>query len=134
MGGTPFGGTADRPASPSKGQTFYNGDLGCLEIYTGTSWVANSAPPAVPTINSATQSNSAATYAATSSASIAFTPGTGGGLANSYLVTSSPGGISQSSTSSPITISGLTNGTAYTFNITATNNFNTSNAFTSSSI
>lgn len=33
-GGTPFGDTANRPSSPQVGQTYYNGQLGYLEIYT----------------------------------------------------------------------------------------------------
>jgi hypothetical protein len=36
-------------------------------------------------------------------------------------VTSTPGNIPQTGLSSPITITGLTNGTAYTFTVTATN-------------
>jgi FtsP/CotA-like multicopper oxidase with cupredoxin domain len=40
----------------------------------------------------------------------------------SYTVTASPGGITASGPASPIKISGLTNGTAYTFTVTATNN------------
>ena len=50
LGGVPKGATADRPSSPSIGDVFYNGTLGCLEIYTSQGWVANSAPPAIPTI------------------------------------------------------------------------------------
>jgi len=37
--GTPFGQTADRPASPSIGQTFNNGTLGVQEIYTASGWL-----------------------------------------------------------------------------------------------
>ena len=37
------------------------------------------------------------------------------------MSTSSPGGITGSGAASPITVSGLTNGTAYTFTVTATN-------------
>jgi len=43
-GGTPFGGTSDRPSSPLKGQTFYNGDTGILEIYTGSVWRPTNIP------------------------------------------------------------------------------------------
>ena len=39
MGGTPFGETANRPTSPSVGQTYYNGQLGYLEIYTVSGWI-----------------------------------------------------------------------------------------------
>jgi hypothetical protein len=37
--GTPFGNTAGRPASPTVGQTYYNGTLGYLEIYTESGWI-----------------------------------------------------------------------------------------------
>jgi N-acetylneuraminic acid mutarotase len=45
----------------------------------------------------------------------------GGATIDSYTVTSNPGGISASWTSSPITVPGLTNGTDYTFVVTASN-------------
>ena len=133
ISGTPFGGTADRPSNPLKGQTYFNGDLGCLEIYTGTIWVASSAPPAIPSIGTVSQANSPLTYVATSSVSVPIIPGSGGGLANSYTVLSSPGSITATGTSSPIVVPGLTSGTTYTFTATATNNFNTSSASLTSS-
>jgi FtsP/CotA-like multicopper oxidase with cupredoxin domain len=45
----------------------------------------------------------------------------GGSPITLYTVTSSPGGITATGTSSPITVTGLTNGTAYTFTVAATN-------------
>lgn len=56
-------------------------------------------------------------------ATISFSaPGANGGSAiTGYTATSSPGGIIASGTTSPITITGLSNGTAYTFTITASN-------------
>ena len=45
----------------------------------------------------------------------------GGSPITSYTVTSSPGNITAVGTSSPITVTGLTNGTGYTFTVTATN-------------
>ena len=39
LGGVPFGTSSDRPASPSIGQTFYNGTLGVQEIYTSAGWL-----------------------------------------------------------------------------------------------
>ncbi len=39
LGGTPFGDTSSRPASPLVGQTYYNGQLGYLEIYTVSGWI-----------------------------------------------------------------------------------------------
>jgi hypothetical protein len=125
LGGVPKGTTANRPTSPAVGDVFYNGTLGCLEIYTSQGWVANSAPPGIPTIGTATYSASGKAYN-NSSASVTFTPGEGGGLPNSYRATSSPGSYSGTSSSSPITVEGLQSGTAYTFTVTGTNNFGTS--------
>ena len=71
--------------------------------------------PGAPTIGTATGGNA--------SASVTFTaPANNGGSAiTSYTVTSSPGSLTGTGASSPITVSGLTNGTAYTFTVTATN-------------
>jgi hypothetical protein len=52
----------------------------------------------------------------------------GGSAITSYTVTSSTGGITATGGSSPITITGLTNGTSYTFTVTATNALGTSTA------
>jgi hypothetical protein len=62
------------------------------------------------------------------SANVAFSaPASDGGAAiTSYTVTASPGGATASGTSSPINVSGLTNGTAYTFTVKATNSKGTS--------
>lgn len=71
--------------------------------------------PSAPTIGTATAGNAQAT--------VPFTAPTnnGGSPITSYTVTSSPGGITASGAASPITVTGLTNGTAYTFTVTATN-------------
>lgn len=39
LGGTPFGNSSNRPSSPQVGQTYYNGELGYLEIYTSAGWI-----------------------------------------------------------------------------------------------
>jgi len=62
--------------------------------------------PAAPTIGTATAGSQAA--------NVAFTPAGSGAPASSYIVTSSPGGLTATGGSSPIQIGGLTSGTAYT--------------------
>lgn len=62
--------------------------------------------------------------AGASSASVAFTAPTNTGTPSTitqYRVTSSPGAITATGASSPINVTGLTNGTSYTFTVAATN-------------
>jgi len=78
--------------------------------------------PGAPTIGTATNTGAGGTV------SVAFTAPTFAGLPaviTSYTVTSSPGGLTGTGASSPITVSGLTDGTAYTFTVTATNSSGT---------
>jgi uncharacterized protein (TIGR02145 family) len=67
-------------------------------------------------------------------ASVAFTaPASNGGSAiTGYTVTSSPGNFTATGASSPIVVSGLTNGTAYTFTVVANNAAGNSVASTAS--
>jgi hypothetical protein len=61
------------------------------------------------------------------SATVSFNPpaSDGGSPITSYIVTSNPGGITASGPRSPITVKGLTNGTAYTFTVQAINKIGT---------
>jgi hypothetical protein len=69
-----------------------------------------------------------------SSATISFTPGLTGNAAVTYTVTSTPGNLTASGSGSPITISGLTNGTPYTFTVSAANTAGSVVSSTSNSV
>jgi subtilisin-like proprotein convertase family protein len=68
-------------------------------------------------------------------ATVSFVPGyDGGSPITGYTVTSSPGGITATGSSSPIVVIGLINGTEYTFTVTATNTIGTGPASDPSNI
>jgi len=135
ISGIPFGQTADRPSSPSIGQNFYNGTLGCLEIYTSQGWVASSAPPAIPESVVATNQGSGRAFN-NGQASVAFSSGSNGGIPSDYEVTPSPATSPATFTgsSSPIIVTGLQSATSYTYTVKSRNNFGTSVASSSSSV
>jgi hypothetical protein len=129
ISGIPFGDTDSRPASPSIGQTYNNGETGITEIYTSAGWVANSAPPAVISIGTATDIGTGRSYSSTGgAATVGFTPGSGGGLPSSYRINGSSDSVYATGSSSPITVTGLTPGSTYTFSGTSANSFGTSNS------
>lgn len=124
--GIPTGNTAGRPASPVIGDVYYNGQIEILEIYNGTSWVACSAPPATPTIATPTDASTGDAYTSTAGKlSVVFTPGTGGSNATQYNAYTTVGGYNASSSSTTVTITGLTPGTSYIVYGNAQNNFGT---------
>ena len=82
--------------------------------------------PNAPTIGTATAGNT--------SASVPFTAPTkvGGSAITEYNARSTPGDVTASAASSPISVTGLTNGTAYTFAVWAINSYGPS-AFSATS-
>jgi hypothetical protein len=125
-GGIPFGNTANRPINPIIGTVYYNGQLEILEIYNGTAWVANSAPPATPSIATPTDASSNDYYSLNGGKlSVVFTPGLGGGTPNQYNAYTTAGGFTASNSTSTVTLTGLTPGTSYVVYGTAQNNFGT---------
>lgn len=86
------------------------------------SFTVNAIAPGAPTIGTASPGNTQATVTFTAPAS------NGGAAITSYTATSSPGGLTGTCAgpgACPITVTGLTNGTAYTFTVTATNSAGT---------
>lgn len=68
---------------------------------------------------------SPAATAGDASASVSFTApaNVGGSAITAYYAVSNPGQITASAASSPVSVTGLTNGTAYTFNVWALNSY-----------
>ena len=83
--------------------------------------------PGAPTSVTGVRGNQQATI------SFSAPAGNGGPLISGYTVTASPGGVTASGSGSSIVISGLTNGTPYTFTVTANNITGSSSASTASS-
>ena len=101
-------------------------DGGVFMFYDGTKWGTLSFTktiPDAPTIGTAVAGNTQATVPFTVPSS------NGGSVITSYTATSNPGGITgtlSQAGSGDITVSGLTNGSTYTFTVTATNAIGTS--------
>jgi len=83
--------------------------------------------PGGPTAVSATSGDMQATIAFSPPAMLGTQP-------LSYLATSSPGALTAIGASSPLIVTGLTNGTSYTFTVTAFNSFGATQSSSSSSI
>ena len=102
----------------------FNFSLSATDSSTGTgpysstrayTLVINAAVPGAPTIGTATPGNGQATIAFTAPAS------NGGSAITGYTVTCNAGGFTATGLTSPLTVTGLTNGTAYTCSVVATN-------------
>jgi len=116
-GGIPTGNTAGRPANPSIGDVYYNGQRGLLEIFDGTNFIPCSAPAAPPTIAVVDVGTSRAFGSA--QGTVTFTAGVGGGV-DSFIVSSSTGGYTATTTGTTVTIT-VGNSGSYTFSGTAIN-------------
>ncbi len=82
--------------------------------------------PSAPTIGTATAGDTTASVAFTASSYI-------GKGTITYTATSSPGGLTATGASSPLTVTGLTNGTAYTFTVVGTTNYGVASAASAAS-
>lgn len=94
--------------------------LTCLLVLSGKALAANAPDAPVNVVATAGNGQAIVTFAAPAS--------DGGEPITSYTVVASPGGASASASASPIVVTGLSNGTAYSFTMTATNSIGNSPA------
>jgi len=122
----PGGKTATCPGSPCVVTGLTNGTSYTFTVHatnangdstesSASAAVTPATPPGAPTGVSATAGDAQAAVSFTAPAS------DGGSAVTSYTVTSAPGGKTATCPGSPCTVTGLTNGTSYTFTVHATN-------------
>ena len=99
----------------------------------GASGASNAVTPA-PAATRPDPPTGVSAVAGNAQATVTFSPpaNDGGASIAHYTVTSSPGNHTGTGSASPITVAGLSNGTAYSFTVTATNSAGTSDPSTAS--
>ena len=123
---SPSGITASGSSSPITVTGLTNGTSYTFTVVAttaaGDSLPSDSSESVMPATTPGEPQNVSA-LAGNGEASVSFdSPSNNGGLEiSSYTVTTNPGGITVQGTSSPITVTGLSNGTSYTFTVTASN-------------
>ncbi len=131
---SPGGFTASGAASPINVTGLTNGTAYTFTVAatnsagTGAaSTPSNAVTPSATAVTVPGAPTNAAAIASNASAQVSFLPpaNNGGAAITGYTVTSSPGGIKATGTASPINVANLTNGTAYSFTVTATNSVGT---------
>jgi hypothetical protein len=134
----PDGITASGSSSPIIVTGLTNGTSYTFTVIA-TNSIGNSAPSdpssAVTPISVPGSPTSVSAVAGNTQATVSFTApiNDGGSAITGYTVTSSPGGFTASGSSSPIIVTGLTNGISYTFTVVATNSAGNSAPSASSS-
>jgi len=120
--------TVGSTASATWKGTSYFDDVATLTPSTAFIGPVTASPtvPAAPTAVSAVAGDGQATVSWTA-------PSDGGSPITGYTVTSSPGSIVMNTGASPVTVTGLTDGVAYTFTVTATNSVGTGPSSSASS-
>jgi invasion protein IalB len=123
---SPGGATATCSLSPCAVNGLSNGTAYTFTVVATNSAGNGTASLASGPITPATVPGAPTSVTATSqngSASVSWIPpvGNGGGAITGYTVTASPGGASAPCATSPCVVTGLSNGTPYTFTVVATN-------------